>query len=108
MIDFCKDFASHIDSSQKKKDQHHKPFQELPVDIHVADPILPAVIYEKPPFPARKREKSFLTILLNKSDRITDEPEDQLQVDPQVALVKDLITSDTIDSNIIFFASTNL
>src|SRR3954469_11655866 len=52
MIDFCKDFASHIDSS-KKKDQHHKPFKELPIDIHVADPVLPAVIYEKPPFLAR-------------------------------------------------------
>ena len=50
MIDFCKDFASHIDSS-KKKCQHHKPFKELPIDIHVADPILPAVIYENPLFP---------------------------------------------------------
>src|ERR1044071_10424244 len=47
MIDFCKDFASHIDSSKKKESQHHKPFKELPVDIHVADPILPAVTYEK-------------------------------------------------------------
>ena len=56
MIDFCKDFASHIDSSRKKKDQHHKPFKELPIDIHGADPIFPAVIYEKPPFPARIRE----------------------------------------------------
>src|SRR3954470_6954512 len=26
MVDFCKDFASHIDSSKKKKNQHHKPF----------------------------------------------------------------------------------
>ena len=50
MIDFCKDFASHIDSSKKQEDQHHKPFKELPVDINVADPILPVVIYEQPPF----------------------------------------------------------
>src|ERR1041385_3898604 len=27
MIDFCKDFASHIDSSKKKRNQHHKPFK---------------------------------------------------------------------------------
>src|SRR3954468_1875625 len=47
MIDFCKDFASRVDSSKKKKDQHHKPFKELSVAINVADPILPAVIYEK-------------------------------------------------------------
>src|SRR4051794_6186356 len=47
MIDFRKDFASHIDSSKKKKDHHHKPFKELPIDIHVADPIFPAGIYEE-------------------------------------------------------------
>src|ERR1043165_6771200 len=50
MIDFCKDFASHVDSSKKKEDHHHKPFKELPVDINVADPILHAFIYEQPPF----------------------------------------------------------
>src|SRR4051812_23939935 len=94
LIDFCKNFASHMDSSKKKEDQHHKPFKELPVDIHVADPILHAVIYEKPPFPARMREHSFVTGILNKSDRRIDEPEDQIKVDPQVALVKDLATSD--------------
>src|SRR4051812_23428820 len=31
LIDFCKDFASHIDSSKKKEDQRHKTFKELPV-----------------------------------------------------------------------------
>src|SRR3954471_15704212 len=43
MIDFCKDFVSHVDSSKKKEDQHHKPFKESPIDINVADPVLPAV-----------------------------------------------------------------
>src|SRR3954463_1276729 len=61
MIDFCKDFASHIDSSKKQEDQHHKPFKELNVDVNVADPILPAVLYEKPPFPTSIREHSFVT-----------------------------------------------
>src|SRR3954471_19449993 len=51
MIEFCKDFASHVDSSKKKKDQYHKPFKELLVSINVADPVLPAVIYEKKTFP---------------------------------------------------------
>src|SRR3954469_6329128 len=109
MIDFCKDFATHVDSSRKKKDQHHEPFKELPVDIHVADPILPAVIYEQPPFPARIREHSFVTSVINKSERRVDEPEDQIRVDPQVALIKDLATNDVLDSNINFFVvSTNL
>ena len=46
MIIFCKDFASHVDSSNKKKDQHHKPFKESSIDINVADPIFPIVMYE--------------------------------------------------------------
>src|SRR3954451_23706886 len=47
MIDFCKNFASHINSSKEEKDQHHKPFKEFPVAINVTDLIFPAVIYEK-------------------------------------------------------------
>src|SRR3954469_12092195 len=109
MIDFCKDFASHVDSSKKKKDQHHQPFKELPVDINVADPILPAVIYEQPPFPAWIKEHSFVTCIINKSERTTDEPEDLIKVKPQVALVKNLVSSDIEDSTISFCAvSTNI
>ena len=88
MIDFCKDFASHVDSSKKKKDQHHTPFKELPIDINVAGPILPAVIYEQPPFPTRIKEHSFVTDTINRSGRTTNEPEELIKVKPQVALVK--------------------
>src|SRR3954471_6316039 len=102
MIDFFKDFASHVDSSKKKKDQHHKPFKESPIDINVVDPILPAVIYEEPPFPTRIKEHSFVTGIINKSGRTTDEHEDLIKVKPQVALVKDLVTSDVEEAIIIF------
>src|SRR3954463_1960645 len=109
MIDFCKDFASHVDSVKKGRHQHHEPFKELPVDVYVADPILPAVIYEQTPFPARIKEHSFVTGVINKSERKVDEPEDQIRVEPQVALIKDLVTNDVLDSNINFCAvSTNL
>src|SRR4051812_35613637 len=108
LIDFCKDFASRVDSSKKKEDQHHKPFKELPVDINVADPILCAALYEKPPFPARMRKHSFVTGILNKNERMTDEHEDLIKVNPQVALVKDLVTSN-VEGSIINFCvvSTN-
>src|SRR3954468_3057330 len=96
-------------SSKKKEDQHHKPFKESHTDINVADPILPAVMYEQPPFPARIKEHSFVTGILNKNGRTTDEPEDMIKVKPQVALVKDLVTSDIEDSIISFcVASTNI
>ena len=109
MIDFCKDFASHVVSSKKKEDQHHKPFKESPIGINVVDPILPAVMYEHPPFPARIKEHSFVTSIINKSGRTTDEPEDLIKVKPQAALVKDLVISDIEDSTISFCAvSTNI
>src|SRR4051812_40235790 len=47
MIDFCKDFASLVDSSKKNEDQHHKPFKESPIDINIVNPVLPAVMYEQ-------------------------------------------------------------
>src|SRR3954469_25874749 len=109
MIEFCKEFASHVDSSKKKESQHHKPFKESPIEINVTDLVLPAVVYEQPPFPARIKEHSFVTGILNKSGRTTDEPEDLIKVKPQVALVKDLVTSD-IEESIINFCvvSTNI
>src|SRR3954469_5689646 len=108
MIDFCQDFSSHVESS-KKESQHHKPFKESPIEINVTDPILPAVVYEQPPYPARIKEHSFVTGILNKSGRTTDEPEDLIKVKPQVALVKDLVTSDIEESIISFcFVSTNI
>src|SRR4051812_22457664 len=55
------------------------------------------------------REHSFVTCILNQSERNTDEHEGLIKVDPQVALVKDLVTSDIGDSIINFCAvSTNL
>ena len=60
-------------------------------------------MYEQPPFPARIKEHSFVTSIINRSGRTTDEPEDLIKVKPQVALVKDLVTSDVEDSIISFF-----
>src|SRR3954471_4238304 len=109
MVDFCKDFASHIDSSRKKEGQHHKPFKESPIEINVTDPVLPAVVYKQPPYPSRIKDHSFVTGILNKNGRTTDEPEDLIKVKPHVAMVKDLVTSDIEESTISFcVVSTNI
>src|SRR3954467_9573699 len=66
-------------------------------------------MYEQPPFPARITEHSFFTGIINKSGRTTDEPEDLIKVNPQVALVKDLVTGDIEDSTIsLCVVSTNI
>src|SRR3954467_12896967 len=61
-------------------------------------------MYEQPPFPARIKEHSFVKRIINKSGRTTDEPEELIKVKPQVALVKDLVTSEVEDSTISFCA----
>ena len=43
-----------------------------------------------------------MTGIMNKSEIRTDEPEDLIKVDPQVAMVKYLVTNDVSDSKIIF------
>src|ERR1041385_6056030 len=64
---------------------------------------------KKKPFPAMIREHSFVTGIINKSERRADEPEDQIKVDPQVEVVKNLVTNDVLDSNINFcVVSTNI
>ena len=63
---------------------------------------MPITIIEKPPFPVRMKAHSFITGVVNKSERMAREPEDQIKVDPQVALVKDLVTSNVEDSPIHF------
>ena len=83
--------------------------KEMPINVNVDDPIFPAAIYEKPPFPVRMSEHSFVTGVVNKSERMAGEHEDQIKVDPQVALVKDLVTNNVGDSIINFcVVSTNL
>src|SRR3954465_9023336 len=55
------------------------------------------------------KEHSFVIGIINKSGRTTDEHEDLRKVNPQVALVKDLDTSDIEDSTISFCdVSTNI
>src|SRR4051812_49039257 len=101
MVDFCKDFASHIDSSRKKEGQHHKPFKESPIEINITDHVLPAVVYEQPPYLYRIKEHSFVTGILNKNRRTT-ELEETIKIQPQVAMVKDLVTSNIENPTIHF------
>ena len=61
-------------------------------------------MYEQLPYPSRIKDHSFVTGILNKNGRTTDEPEDMIKVKPQIAMVKDLVTSDIEESTISFCA----
>ena len=86
-----------------------KQFSSNEILVNTVDPILPTVHFEKPPFPVRVKEHSFANNIVNKSSKKFNESEDQIIVEPTVAMVKDLVT-ENIDGCDIFFceAASNL
>ncbi|KAK1650411.1 hypothetical protein QYE76_068216 [Lolium multiflorum] len=57
---------------------------------------------EKTPFPAKMKEYSVISSAVNKSAKKPIEPEEQIKVEPAVAIVKDLVTENVEDGHIIF------
>ncbi|KAK1594500.1 hypothetical protein QYE76_018803 [Lolium multiflorum] len=57
---------------------------------------------EKTPFPAKMKEYSVITSAVNKSAKKPIEPEEQIKVEPAIAIVKDLVTENVEDGHIIF------
>ncbi|KAK1682197.1 hypothetical protein QYE76_043045 [Lolium multiflorum] len=57
---------------------------------------------EKTPFPAKMKEYSVISSAVNKSEKKPIEPEEQIKVQPAVAIVKDLVTENVEDGHIIF------
>ncbi|KAK1605528.1 hypothetical protein QYE76_029201 [Lolium multiflorum] len=57
---------------------------------------------EKVPFPAKMKEYSVISGVVNKSEKKPIEPEEQIKVEPAVAIVKDLVTENVEDGHIIF------
>jgi hypothetical protein len=51
--------------------------------------MLPEPYFEKTPFPAKVKEHSMLTSVLNKSAKKALEPDEQITVKPVVAIVND-------------------
>jgi hypothetical protein len=63
---------------------------------------LPEPYIEKTPFPANVKEHSMLTSVINKSAKKALEPDEQITVKPIVAIVKDLVTENLEDGQIVF------
>ena len=54
------------------------------------------------PFPAKVKEHSIIASVVNKSTRKPIEPDEQITVEPTVAIVKDLVSESVEDGHIIF------
>ncbi|KAK1618851.1 hypothetical protein QYE76_024368 [Lolium multiflorum] len=57
---------------------------------------------EKTPFPAKMKEYSVINSAVHKSEKKPREPEEQIKIEPAVAIVKDLVTENVEDGHIIF------
>src|SRR3954451_9928286 len=66
------------------------------------DSVLPKPYVEKLPFPAKGKENSILTSVDSKSRKKVVEPNEQISIEPAVAMVKDLVTKNVDDEYIVF------
>ncbi|KAK1608362.1 hypothetical protein QYE76_032035 [Lolium multiflorum] len=93
----------------KNFDKYHEPYKDKVdspkgkcIEIKTVDHVLPEAYIEKTPFPAKMKEYSVITSVVNKSAKKPIEPEEQIKVEPAVAIVKDLVTENVEDGHIIF------
>ncbi|KAK1664012.1 hypothetical protein QYE76_052171 [Lolium multiflorum] len=109
VIDMKEAFASHFELPRKNFDKYHEPYKDKVdspkgkcIEIKTVDHVLPEAYIEKTPFPAKMKEYSVITSVVNKSAKKPIEPEEQIKVEPAVAIVKDLVTENVEDGHIIF------
>jgi hypothetical protein len=104
-----KAFASYLDVPKKDWNKYHAPYKDITscvpariTEVCTVDHILPEPYFEKTPFPAKVKDHSMLTSVLNKSAKKALEPDEQITVKSPVAIVKDLVTKKVEDGHIIF------
>ena len=100
IVELCKTFASRVSIPKVKWDKYHEPYKDNikekqfssnEILVNTVDPILPAVHFEKPPFPVRVKEHSFANSIVSKFSKKASGSKDQIIVEPMVAIVKDLV-----------------
>ncbi|KAK1647737.1 hypothetical protein QYE76_065542 [Lolium multiflorum] len=104
-----KAFASHYELPKKNFDKYHEPYKDKVdssvnkcVVVETVDNVIPEAFIEKTPFPAKMKEYSVISSAVNKSEKKPKEPEEQIKIEPAVAIVKDLVTENVEDGHIIF------
>ncbi|KAK1619208.1 hypothetical protein QYE76_024725 [Lolium multiflorum] len=109
VVNLYKAFASHYELPKKNFDKYHEPYKDKIdssinkcVVIETADRVIPEAYIEKTPFPAKMKEYSVINSAVHKSEKKPREPEEQIKIEPAVAIVKDLVTENVEDGHIIF------
>ena len=107
---FCESFATHVDLPKEKWFKYHPPIEVKVVEpikveektVTYNDPIVPTAYVEKPPFPVRIKDHAKASTVVRKSNISTYTPPEQVKVEPNIAIVKDLL-ADNIDGHVIYF-----
>jgi len=107
---FCESFATYVDLPKEKWFKYHPPIEvkvAAPIKVEEKivtynDPIVPTSYVEKPPFPVRIKDHAKASTVVRKSNIRTYTPPEQVKVEPNIAIVKDLL-SDNIDGHVIQF-----
>ena len=104
-----KAFATYLDVPKKEWNKYHAPYKDITsnvpaksVEVCTVDRILPEPYIEKAPFTAKVKEHSIITKVVNKSKRKARELDEEINVEPAVAIVKDLVTTNVEDGHIVF------
>jgi hypothetical protein len=104
-----KAFASYLDVPKKDWNKYHAPYKDFishipakTTEVCTVDRILPEPYFEKTPFPAKVKEHSTLVSVLNKSTKKAAEPDEQITIKSPVAIVKDFVTKNVGDEQIVF------
>ena len=107
---FCESFATHVDLPKEKWFKYNRPTEVKVIapikykekTITYNDPIVPTNYIEKPPFPVRIKDHAKASTMVRKSNTKTPTPPEQIEVEPSIAMVKDLL-GDNIEGHVIYF-----
>ena len=109
VANFYKVFASYFGMPKGGFKKYHEPYKDKlvspmtrTIEVNTVDHIIPEPYIEKVPFPAKIKEHSIIASVVNKSTRKTIEADEQITVEPAVAIIKDLVIENIEDGHIIF------
>ena len=107
---FCETFAAHVDLPKEKWFKYNPPIEVKVVapitveekTITYSDPIIPTAYVKKPPFPVRIKDHAKASTVVRKSNTRTYTPPEQINIEPGIAMIKDLLDED-LDGHVISF-----
>ena len=99
---FYESFATHVDLPKEKWFKYNPPIEVKVVapitveenTITYNDPAVPTSYVEKPLFPVRIKDHAKASAVVCKSNTRTYPPPEQINVEPSIAMVKDLLEED--------------